>query len=498
MKQKVILGIDAGTSSIKVSIFSLEGKPLGRKHSPVDIIIPTCGRAEVDVNFYFTTMISHIKELLKEDDYVVCGIGLATTCPTVVCLDENFNSIGNGILYLDNRSHTQLERYMSYFKDDIDYFSTIGNRCSHSTCSASTMKWIKEHEPERWSQTKYIGMLNSFLAGKLTGKSAIDITQASYSGVFKLSQPEDWDSELLDLMGVPREKLLPIAQPFSSMGTILPEIAKETGIPEGTKVAIGSADTAAAAFAINFTNTNHAFESAGTSGVLTFVTDEPIFQEAFMNRCHIFPDTWLAHGATSMMGGSIDWLLGKVFTEYPNYDSIDQVLLTTTAGANGTIFLPYLSGERSPIWDPHAKGVWYGLTVQSDKHDLIRSVYEASAYAMHQIKELRELPTHNAIKQIFAVGNGTKSKLWSQLKSDVLQAEYHTTLFPDAAALGAALLGGIAAGVYSSVHDPNIPFLKMDGDYYYPTKDKDVIQAYEHSFNTYKSLYPVLKNVMHS
>ena len=497
MKKPVLLGIDAGTSSIKVCAFSLEGELLKRESASKNIVSRQKGQAELDLNRYWTSICRCIKSVLADGSLEIMGIGLATTCPTVVCMDEHFEPIGNGIAYLDNRATLQVSQYLEKFDDEQTYETLIGNRCSISTCSCATMAWIRDNEPERWQKTKHIGMLNSYLAAKLTGNSAIDVTQASYSGIFNLADPTDWNDMLLDKAGIPRNKLLPVASPFETVGTVLPHIASDLGIAPRTKVAIGSGDTAAAAFAINFNDASKAFESAGTSGVLTYVTDTPRFNSLFMNRCHVFPGKWLSHGANSMMGGAVDWLRHNIFTEFSeDYHELDKVLRSSTPGANGVVFLPYLAGERCPIWDTKAKGVWYGLTIQTQKSDMVESVYEAGAFSLKQINDLMQAQIPDRIREIVAVGNGTKSAHWCQMKSDVLQIDYKTTNFADAAAYGAALVGGIASGIFRSVFDEAIPFLQPEGTAFFPNKDQQLINCYKKAYETYIALYPALKSIM--
>ena len=218
-------------------------------------------------------------------------------------------------------------------------------------------------------------------------------------------------------------------------------------------MAIGSGDTAAAAFAIGFSDAHQAFESAGTSGVLTFLMDKPQFNPLFMNRCHVIPGLWIAHGANSMMGGAVDWLRKQIFTEFLDYTVLDDRVKGAVPGAHGVVFLPYLAGERCPVWNPRAKAVWYGMTLETSQLDLLESVFEAGAYSMRQIRDYGEQLLKVSIDSVIAVGNGTKSKHWCQMKSDVLGVTYTTTAFTDAAAYGAALMGGIAANIFTGPTD---------------------------------------------
>ncbi|WP_319558999.1 FGGY family carbohydrate kinase [Marispirochaeta sp.] len=494
-RKPVLLGIDAGTSGVKVCAFTPDGKMVQKEQANISVISRQPGFAELDVTLYWELVQQTVRSITSNPEISVIGIGLSTTCPTTITMDDDFNPIGNGIVYLDNRAADEARNYELNFESPEAYATLVGNRCSVSTCSASTMMWIRDHEPERWRNAKHIGMLNSFLAAKLTGDSAIDTTQASYSGIFRLAFPGDWDDELLRIADIPRSKLLRITAPSSRIGGVKNTVAEDLQLPPGTPVAIGSGDTAAAAFAIGFTDSHQAFESAGNSGVLTFVLDTPEFDPLFMNRCHVIPGLWISHGANSMMGGAIDWLRNNIISEYQDYSVINEQVKEAVPGANGVVFLPYLAGERCPIWNPHAKAVWYGLTLKNTRLDLLESVFEAGAFSLKQLRDLGQQKLGVAIDSIIAVGNGTLSDHWCQIKADVLHVNYTTTAVTDASAFGAALMGGIAAGIFSEPLDPSIPFLKPEGKTYTPTSES-AYKAYMKAFATYNALYPALSGLM--
>lgn len=496
IRTPVLLGIDAGTSGVKVCAFTLGGVLLSKAQENISVISEEPGFVEMDVALYWEKVKQAIRTVTAGKDLKVVGIGLSATCPTVITMDEHFAPLGKGITYLDQRASGKVREYLARFESPEAYAAKIGNRCSISTCSASTMMWIRDNQKKRWDGTAHIGMLNSYLAACLAGQGVVDTTQASYSGLFRLSRPDDWDDELLQIAGIPREKLLPVSKPASRIGCVLPQVARSLGLDEGIPLAIGSGDTAAAAFALGFDAPDEAFESAGTSGVLTFVMDKPETNPIFMNRCHVFPNRWLAHGANAMMGGALEWLRSRVFTDFQDYKAMDAQAELATPGAHGVVFLPYLAGERCPVWNPEAKAVWYGMTLETDKTDLVESVFEAGAFSMCQIRDLGEKLLGVSIQAVTAVGNGTKSDHWCQMKADVMQVVYTTASHADAAAYGAALMGGIAAGIFASAEDPAIPFLKPDGKTFSP-RGEEVHNAYKKSYDIYTRLYPSLEKIVH-
>lgn len=495
MKQEALLGIDAGTSSLKIAAYSIDGQLLSVQSKAISVEAFSKGIVEIDPQKYWNITLTNLESLISTGNFEVLGIGIAVTSPCVTFMDNNFNNVGNSITYLDNRAIKELKRYLMQFNnDDFKYFIKVGNRASISTCWSVSAKWVKENEPERWRKISHIGMLNSFLASQLTGNAAIDTTQASYSGLFKLANPVRWDDDLIKCSGIESHKLLDVVPPSLKIGTLKKDIARILGLSGQIPVAIGSGDTAAAAFGLGFSESNKAFESAGTSGVLSFVLDKPDFNPIFMNRCHIYPNKWLAHGATSLMGGAIDWLRNKIFIELENISNLDSISSRLKRGANGVVFLPYLSGERSPIWDPNAKSVWYGMHLNTNRYDLIEAVLEAGAFSLNNIKEHAVSSWGIEIESIVAIGNASRSSYWSQLKADVLKTPYFVYNVSDIAAYGAALMGGCAAGIFSGPEDNNIKPIKAGGKTYKPSKEED--KSLQSNYQIYKQLYPCLKDLM--
>jgi xylulokinase len=494
MKKKILLGIDAGTSSLKVCAFSLDGSLVKKISKPITLLSNNA-YPELDVQAYWGTVSDALREISSNALFDIIGVGLSTTCPTMIIMDEDYEALRPGIPYLNNCASSYVDSFISRLGGLATFLDKVGNYPATSTCSIANVAWVRDMEPEVWKRAKFIGMLNSYLAAKLTGKSAIDPTQASYSGVFDMKGETGWDEELLGLMQLEPSLMLPIMECTEQVGCVSEKASELTGLPTGVSVAIGSADTAAAAFGIGFVDKDIAFESVGTSGVLSLLLDRPKFDPLFMNRRHVIPGLWLAHGAMSMVGGALDWLRMNIFDVLDTPEALNELAEQGVPGANGVVFLPYLSGERCPVWDPKAKGVWYGLSITTDKIDLIEAVYESSAYALRQMSEHAKKTIGLEMKKIIAVGNGTKSNHWNQLKADILDVEYHLSTITDASAFGAAMMGGISAGIFNGIDDPQLPAIGTQSHVFYPSHDRDT-EAYEKGFQVYNSLYPALKHVM--
>lgn len=490
-----LIGIDAGSTNVKVCAFRRDGTVIARASRPVEIAAPRPRWAEINLEDYWLAMRSALDEVLQTAG-APDGVGIACTAPTTILMDQHGRALRPGIPFLDNRGAGELEAVARAVGGADAFFARTGNRLSPSTASVVTLRWLMREEPEIWHKTAHVGFLNSYLAAQLTGVVGADRTQASYTGLFRLNQAADWDADLAAAMGVPVDRLAPLVQSYEMIGRVTAAAAAETGLPAGTPVALGSADTAAAAFALGVREGGESFESAGTSGVITFCLDRPDFDDAFMNRCHVVPGRWLAHGAMSTPGAALDWLREQVWPDLGSHGELERLAAGSEPGARGLVFLPYLAGERSPIWDAAASGAWVGLRLDTRREDMARAVFEGTAYGLRQILERGVRRWGSRPEQLLCVGGGVRSRLWTQIKADILNVAYQIAELPDAAALGAALMGGLAAGVYTGVQDPELPRSCAVSDVVKPGPAERRVR-YEKPFSVYESLYPMLRDAMH-
>ena len=426
----------------------------------------------------------------------MAGLGLSTTCPTTILLDDACKPLRHAMVYMDGRADEMVRSVVG--QDTVSFQSRSGNRASTSTCWAANLLWVRQNEPDTWSRVRHVCMLNSYIALRMTGELAIDPTQASYSGLMDVKEPQPrWHSDLLALWDIPQSYLPPIVAGSDRLGTVQGDVGALTGIPAGVSVALGVADTAAAAFAMQLRDNGHAFESVGTSGVITFCMDQPDFEPGFLNRHHVYPNRWLAHGAMSTLGGSFGWLQSKIWPEVRSLAELERLAQESLPGANGLIFLPYLAGERSPIWDSEASAAWIGLRLSHTRADMIRAVFEGTAFGLRQIMNLAVTKWGLQPSQMVGVGGGSHSRFWAQIKADILNLEYGTTEFQDASALGAALLGAIAGGYFSGLEDAALPSVKISSQWVKPAAGQK-LEIYQRHFDIFTRLYPALSTSMHA
>lgn len=494
MTEPVLLGIDAGTSAVKVCAVANDGRVLAKAQRPVPVVTAMPLWAEIDLEGYWGLVCEALREVTGRVGHVA-GVGLSTTCPTTIVLDADDRPLRGGIVYLDGRADALLRETIG--PDAVEYRERTGNRASSSTCWAANLTWLQRHEPELWQRVRRVVTLNGLLGLRLTGKTGIEPTQASYSGLMDVrARQAKWSPELFELWNVDRALVPEIVPGHVSIGGVTSAAAQATGLAAGTPIALGAADTAAAAFAVGLKRAGDVFESVGTSGVITFCLDEPSFDVSFLNRHHVLPGRWLAHGAMSTLGGAFGWLQGKVWPDVRSFAEFEHLATTSVPGANGLVFLPYLAGERTPIWDAEASGAWIGLRLHHTRSDMVRAVFEGGALALRQILEIARSQWSWRPTDLVGVGGGARSRFWAQIKADVLGLSYHMATATDASGIGAALIGGVAAQVYHGMEDPAIPGIRCDENKVRPGP-AERRAVYDRRFEVYRALYPVLRDAMH-
>lgn len=493
MQERVFIGIDTGTSSTKIGMFTEKGEYIRSLSFSQELSRPEKDQAEIDLDSLFQNIMQSLKEIVEGYEDRVAGIGISVASPTLVFFDRNFEALRPGIAYLDNRSLREVEQAVERFGGSNMYFARVGNNPSPSTCAAGTINWVRFHEPEVWNNTVKFGFLNSYIGVKLTGNLAVEPTVISYSGLVRVRKPFEWEPKFLDIFDLDSDYLPEIIASFEKLGGLKKEIAQALNLREGIPVALGSADTAAASFALGIRKNGDVFQSMGTSEVAVFCLNTPNFSPAFMNRSHVIPGLWLSNGAMSMAGGSIKWILSNIFPEVKSEEELEALARLSPPGANGVIFLPYLSGERSPIFDTRASGTFFGITVNTRKEDIIRAVYEGIAAAMQQIFKIGTSRWQIRPEEIICIGGAANSRLSLQLRADFQNVAIHTMETSHAATFGVAMMGGLAAGVYQEIED--VPMLANYKDHVTP--NPEAVLMYSRYHELYTQLYPNLKSIMH-
>jgi len=493
----LLLGIDIGTGSVKVALMEISGRILGVEKKDHQIETPQQGWAEVAVAEIWENSKIVMQRLFRNTAAPagkVRGVGMSCLCPGLTPMDAEGRALANSVIYMDCRSMEEAEEIRSRIGEDV-ISSISGNMLMPGAMSATSILWFRNKMPEIHRKTACYGHVNTYFGKKLTGKFGIDYSNASYTGLFETGASLQWSPRILEGLNLDVRMLPEIYPSWTSLGGLSDSDFIDAGIPRGTPVAMGGGDTACSALAVEVIEHNGVFESAGTTNVITVCSEKPVFDLRFMNRCHVVPKRWLYHGAMSSTGASVRWLRDEVFDmrNDSDYACISSMAEDADPGSPCPVFLPYMAGERSPVWDPLARGVFFGLGLHTRKEHLVRALFEACAFGNRQLLEIASDMIGGGIGEILSIGGWSAVDIWNRIKSDITKRTIRVLDISEAAVAGAALLGGIAAGAYASFHEAAAAIPKKNRKIFIPDPSND--EWYEKRFRIYTSLYPRLRDL---
>jgi xylulokinase len=388
------------------------------------------------------------------------------------------------ILWADTRSSRQLEEYLRL---DGPQRHALANPLVTGMAGPSLL-WLREHEPDSYAATRWALQPKDWFRLQLTGEVATDPSDASATLLFDLIG-DDWAWDVVDALDLRVELLAPTLPSGSVAGSLRTDVARALDLPAGIPVATGAGDTAAAALGTGLLLPGHGQLTVGTAGQIIALLDRPDPDPT--RRTHLYraatPDCWYAMAAVQNVGLALEWVravLGVAWRQV--YDEA----LSVPAGAQGVSFLPYLTGERTPVLDPTAHGAWVGLGLHHARAHLLRAALEGVAFALKDGLEALEA-RGISLPELRLAGGGTVHPAWRGILADVLQRPLHVVPNPGASARGAALLAGIAAGVYPDAQAtlPTAPSIETT---IYPDSP---VTRYEEPYRRYQSLYPRLHDL---
>ncbi|MGD0329157.1 MAG: FGGY-family carbohydrate kinase [Nitrososphaeria archaeon] len=504
-----IIAIDIGTTAAKIGLLSTDGPrvfSISSKEYPDGILYPRTSWVESNIELWWSTVKDLLIKLLESTKIKssnIVAISMCNTCPSLIPVDKDGKALRPAILYMDQRSVQQAKKIRK--KIGITTLSEIaGNRIVPGTFSVTSMLWIKEEEPDVYKRTYKFVHANGFFGSKLTEQLAIDPTNASLTGIFDLKK-SGWSQELYDKIDIDGDKLPDILWPYEKVGELSSKVARELGLERDTPVVIGCADSVASALGCGITKSGRVFETTGTSTVVAVISKKPKFDTRILNRCYIYKDLWLHMGAMSTTGGSYKWFKDHLCeaeiaessrTGKSPYEILDEKAGKIPPGSDGLLFLPYMSGERSPVWDPYARGVFFGLSLSHTKEHMIRSILEGVAYGLRNNLEIIESIGVN-LDEIRASGAASKSNLWRQIKADVLNKKIAVSNVKDSTMIGCAILAGHATGVYNNILETAEKFYYDIENVNFPNektnrKYEKYYQIYRKAYKRFKSMYKEL------
>jgi xylulokinase len=441
-----LLGLDVGTSGAKAVLVAEDGRVIAAATEEYPLHTPRPLWSEQDPADWWRGSRQAIGRVVAESGVQskdVVGLGLTGQMHGAVFLDEQDNVIRPAILWNDGRTAAQCEQITQ--RVGVERLIEIAGNPALTGFQAPKLLWLREHEPDNYSRVRHILLPKDYLRLLLTGEYASDASDAAGSLLLNLQQ-RDWSDEILTALEIPRDWLPQVYEGSAVTGQLHPNVAAELGLPTDLPVIAGGGDNAAAAIGTGIIEEGLISSSIGTSGVLFAHSDavrlDP--QGRLHSFCHSVPGAYHLMAVTLSAGGSMQWLrncLRAIAATNLQYDQLVELARQTSAGAEGLLFLPYLSGERTPHRDPLARGAFVGLTLRHSLGHLVRAVMEGVVFSLRDGLEIMgELGLN--IVEVRVIGGGARSAMWRQLQADIFGRPVLTMRAEEGPAFGAALLAG--------------------------------------------------------
>ncbi len=500
MNNICLIGVDVGTSATKVVAFDICGNVLAEHYEEYPLYQPHGGWAEQEPADWANAAIAGLSAVIKAlPEITVVGIGISGQMHGLVMLDENMNPIRRSIIWCDQRTVKECDEITQKVGEERLFEITCSPALTGFT--ASKLMWVKNNEPENYAKCKHMLLPKDYVRYCLTGTLYMDYSDASGTQLLDIKN-RCWSSEVCEALGIDMSILPTLCDSCFNCGNITEEAAKIIGLSYVCPVAAGAGDNASAAVGCGVVEDGDAFATIGTSGVVFAPTDKIKIDPK--GRIHTFcsavPDQWHVMGVTQAAGLSLKWIKDNLCVDISenakkngesSYVTIDKIAENTPIGSNGVMYLPYLMGERTPHLDPYARGAFIGLSGANTRDDMLRATMEGVSFSLKDCLELFAEVDVNPDKTVLC-GGGAKSKLWRNMLTDVFATNTCTSSSTESCALGAAILAGVACGVYSTVKD-GCKKSVFENDVLAPNAEKT--QVYNKYYEIFKKVYPALKEI---
>ena len=480
------IGVDLGTSSVKLVLMDESGKIHGTATREYPLFFPQPGWSEQKPEDWYREAIEGLKELLKDvDKSQVAGISFGGQMHGLVILDENDDVIRPAILWNDGRTQKQVE----YLNGEIgkETLSAYTANIAFAGFTAPKILWVKENEPENFKKIKKIMLPKDYLAYKLSGTFCTDFSDAS--GMLLLDvKNRKWSSKMCDICGISEDMLPRLYESYEKVGTLKAELASELGLSENVVIAAGAGDNAAAAVGTGTVGNNRCNISLGTSGTIFMSSDSFAVDEN--NALHSFDH---ADGHFHLMGCMLSaascnkWWMDEILK---TKDYADEQKGIEKLGENHVFFLPYLMGERSPWNNPNARATFTGITMDTTREDMTQAVLEGVAFATRDMYEVAK-SIGVSPKRTMICGGGAKSPLWRKMIANILNIEVDIPVCEEGPGMGGAMLAMVACGAYKSVEEAAAAIVKVSGT---EKPDPALVEKYEARYQQFRTLYPALSD----
>ncbi len=502
MAKELLLGIDIGTSGCKIAIFSRDGSVICSNTQVYRVYYPAPGFVEQDPDEWWAAVCRGTKKLLNENSINpadIAGVGVDGQSWAAIAVGSDGAVLARNPIWMDTRS----EEICKELNESVGLeriFAVSGNPLKAQYTTGKII-WYQRNMPEVYKQINKVLQSNGYIVYRMTGVMSQDISQGYGWHCFDMKRGI-WDRNMCTALGINADVLPDIAACHEVVGTVSQDAAAQTGLAEGTPVVAGGLDAACGTLGAGVLEPGQTQEQGGQAGGMSICLKEYCADPRLILGFHVVPDRWLLQGGTTGGGGVMRW-----FNEQFGFEErlkakesgmssmalLDELAKGVPAGSEGVVFLPYMAGERSPIWDEKAKGVFYGLDYSKTKAHMARAVMEGAAFALlHNLDVAAGAGA--AVGTMRAMGGAANSRFWTQMKADITGRPIEVPGADTATTLGAALLAGVGVGVYNGFGEAVSETVKVKRRH---EPNGEYKEEYSRGYGTYRELYSALKDLMH-
>ncbi|HET7656696.1 MAG TPA: xylulokinase, partial [Bacillales bacterium] len=454
-----VIGIDLGTSAVKVLLVNREGTVQGSVTKEYPLIQEKSGFSEQDPKQWVEQTIVALRELVRKSrvpSEEIAGLSFSGQMHGLVLLDKNQEVIRNAILWNDTRTTEQCRKIEEKLGGKLH---EITRNPALEGFTLPKLLWVKEHEPHHFERADVFLLPKDYLRFRLTGQIHSEYSDAAGTLLLDVTEKK-WSKDMCEAFGIKPDLCPPLVESHDCVGTILPEIAEQTGLPNTSKVFAGGADNACGAVGAGILSKGKTLCSIGTSGVVLSYEEDRT--KKFGGNVHFFnhakSGAWYAMGVTLAAGYSLNWFK-LAFAKEEDFDEMLGSLEKVPVGSNGLLFSPYLSGERTPHADANIRGSFIGIDGSHRKQDFVRAVVEGITFSLNEsIEILRE--SGQTLDRVVSIGGGAKNETWLQIQADIFNTPIVQLENEQGPGLGAAMLAAYGCGWFNSLAECAETFVK--------------------------------------
>lgn len=482
-----LAGVDLGTSSVRTMIMTEDGTVKAVYGEDYEISIPQMGYAEQDPEEWYGKFVTTLKHCLSKtgirgDEITV--LGFSGQMHGLVCLDQNGACVCPAIIWPDQRTGKIIQHI--YEKLGRGFVARQTQNTISTGFLIASLLWIFEYRPEVYKQIRYVMLPKDYIKYRLTGRIITDYSDAAGSLAFN-NEKLQWAWEMIEKLGLDRDIFPPCERSAYIIGKVTGRAALETGLGTSVLVVNGGSDQCMQSIGNGIIEPGIFAANIGTAGQISTIASKPYYDVKLRTNtfAHVVDGHWNIMGACLTSGVSLKWLKNQIIGE-KDYHRINEEGLKIAPGSEGLIYLPYLSGERTPHQDPEAKGIFCGLTLKHNQYHMARSVMEGVAFSLKDCMAVVE-GTGLRCHKVIAAGGGANSPMWLQIQADILEHDIYKSTTPEQACAGAAITAGVGAGIYDSFKQACMNLVRLDDRVYHPNKRN--VEIYRQYYPIFQALY---------